>query len=71
MQKEDLLLYHEYQLFAVSVVGAGGLPVVEQFVLVVGEGVGAAVEGLLVEQLRLQEVAHGRRSCAVEVAVEA
>ena len=35
-----------------------GLPVLQKYVLIVGEGICAAVQGLLIEQLGFEQVTH-------------
>ena len=48
-----------------------GLAVFQQFVLIVGIGIGTMVERLLVEQLSFEQVTHLRGACLVVVTVQA
>ena len=63
------LCYGEKLSFVVILL-RGGEAVFQEFVLEVGEGVGMAVAGLLVDELRLEQVGHARRARLVVVAVE-
>ena len=48
-----------------------GLTVFEEFVVVVGYGIGLFVAGLLVKELGFEQIGHLRGACLVEVAVQA
>ena len=49
---------------------ASGLTIFQEFILVVGKGIGTTVESLLIEQLRFEKVRHLRGASLIVVAVQ-
>jgi len=56
--------------YIINVLLPCGLTIFQEFVLVVGEGIGTTVERLLVEQLGFEQVTHLRGACLVVVAIQ-
>ena len=55
----------------VEVLLSRSLAVFQQFVLVIGKGIGVLIARLLIQQLSLEQIAHTRGAGAIVVAIQA